>query len=783
MKQFLLFAIVFTISISIKTFAQQNDESWKLYDDSQVAGVDITIDPAVLEWIYNNVESDSEHYASFHFQNSYINENVDSIGFRLRGNTSRYSQKKSFKVSFNTFIHGREFYGVEKLNLNGEHNDPSIIRSKLCFDHFKSIGLTASRANHVEVYINGIYYGLYISVEHINDEFLKKNYANDSGNLWKCLYPADLQYLGSDPNIYKNLEDNGRPVYELKTNEETGDFTQLVHLIDVLNNTPSNALADSIESVIDVPGVLKYFAMNILLGSWDDYWSLMNNYYLYHDPSQNLFHLIPYDYDNTYGIDWFGINWSNADPYDFPKVVSGYRPLAERLMDNYQYRNLYTHFLQFYSSNVYDLDLWRNRIDSLRQMITYFAITDTFRTLDYGFDNGDFLNSYSETGYQNQHVKFGLKQFVNLRNASLSSQLNHVSADPIVYQIDYNPKYPGPNDSVFVTVAAFDNSGLNEVSIYFTPSGSSTQIYPMSYSPVSNTKKVEDADRWVGVIPPIGAGTSGELSIYVADSQNNSLTYPRKDPILISTPLPSADNIVINEFMADNVTTISDPAGEYDDWLELYNPTADSILLTGKYLTDKSGNLTKWQFYQPDLYLHSGEYLLIWCDQDSGQVGIHTNFALSKSGEFIALTDVDGVTVIDSISFGQQITDTSFGRSPDASSNWDFMPPTPGTSNIILDVKEEIIPKSFLLSVYPNPFNPSTTIQYTLPEREVVKFKIFDILGNEVKSLNAGEKNTGTYKLTWDGKNNFGNRVSSGVYILNMIAGKRIKNIKMMLMK
>ena len=159
-----------------------------------------------LTWLYQNVQSDSEFVASFHFQNAYINETVENIGFRLRGNTSREAAKKSFKVSFNTFVSGREFYGVDKLNLNGEHNDPSIIRSKLCFDHYQTIGMKASRANHVEVYINGQYYGLYISVEHIDDEFLNKNFGDDTGNLWKCLYPADLNYLGSDPNLYKNLK-------------------------------------------------------------------------------------------------------------------------------------------------------------------------------------------------------------------------------------------------------------------------------------------------------------------------------------------------------------------------------------------------------------------------------------------------------------------------------------------------------------------------------------------------------------------------------------------------
>ncbi|OGU75821.1 MAG: hypothetical protein A2V93_02485 [Ignavibacteria bacterium RBG_16_34_14] len=53
----------FSLIITLSTFAQNNDESWKLYDDNTVARVDIYIDPSSLEWIYNNVESDSLHFA------------------------------------------------------------------------------------------------------------------------------------------------------------------------------------------------------------------------------------------------------------------------------------------------------------------------------------------------------------------------------------------------------------------------------------------------------------------------------------------------------------------------------------------------------------------------------------------------------------------------------------------------------------------------------------------------------------------------------------------------
>jgi len=53
------------------------------------------------------------HYASMHFKNKWIDETIDSIGFRLRGNTSRDTTKKSFKISFNSFSSGRKFYNIE----------------------------------------------------------------------------------------------------------------------------------------------------------------------------------------------------------------------------------------------------------------------------------------------------------------------------------------------------------------------------------------------------------------------------------------------------------------------------------------------------------------------------------------------------------------------------------------------------------------------------------------------------------------------------------------------
>ena len=152
--------------------------------------------------------------------------------------------------------------------------------------------MTASRANHVEVYINESYYGLYISVEHIDDTFLSKRFQDDSGNLWRCLWPADLTYRGPDPEDYHPWIDDERP-YDLKTNEDEYNFAQLARLVNIINNDP-----DSLDHVLDIAGFIKYLAINILTGGWDDYRSLRNNYYLYYIPNKDQFQFIPYDYDN-----------------------------------------------------------------------------------------------------------------------------------------------------------------------------------------------------------------------------------------------------------------------------------------------------------------------------------------------------------------------------------------------------------------------------------------------------------------------------------------------------
>ncbi len=98
--------------------------------------------------------------------------------------------------------------------------------------------------------------------------------------------------------------------------------------------------------------------------------------------------------------------------------------------------------------------------------------------------------------------------------------------------------------------------------------------------------------------------------------------------------------------------------------------------------------------------------------------------------------------------------------------------------------QKSLIPKEFAVSQnYPNPFNPSTIINYALPKSSLVTIKIYNILGQEVKTLINSQHQPGYYTAQWNGDNNSGHTVASGIYIYRVEAGQYVKTMKMMLLK
>ncbi len=184
--------------------------------------------------------------------------------------------------------------------------------------------------------------------------------------------------------------------------------------------------------------------------------------------------------------------------------------------------------------------------------------------------------------------------------------------------------------------------------------------------------------------------------------------------------------LIINEVMASNRTSIRDPQGEYDDWIEIYNAGPEPIDVGGMYLTDNIDDPVKWQVPANNpaaTTIGAGGYLLIWADDNVGDFGLHANFKLDAEGEEIALFSTDGSTLIDSLEFGDQTTDMSFGRYPDADENVRFLVnATPGAQNDAAYLGEVETPQfSHERGFYERPFRVTiatetegATIYYTL---------------------------------------------------------------------
>ena len=166
-------------------------------------------------------------------------------------------------------------------------------------------------------------------------------------------------------------------------------------------------------------------------------------------------------------------------------------------------------------------------------------------------------------------------------------------------------------------------------------------------------------------------------------------------------PTPGAANngasapvtVFINEWMADNAGTISDPADNgFEDWFELYNPGPLAADLGGLYLTDDLTDKTKFQIPANGHYvIPPGGRLLVWADNESIQnstnrADLHVDFQLGKSGESIGLFLADG-TQVDAVTFGAQSTDVSQGRFPDGAANIVTLPsPSPRAANALANL-------------------------------------------------------------------------------------------------
>lgn len=736
-----ILSLLFFFQLLTSGFSQANHvNEGPIYRDDMVPRVDVFIDPDTLDWIYENVDSYIEFHADFVFTTDTISDTIPEIGFRLRGNTSRESQKKSFKISFNTFHSGRQYYGVEKLNLNGEHNDPSVIRSKIAWDLFRDFGIPAARANHVEVYINGDYYGLYINVEHIDEEFVESRFENKDGNLYKCLWPADLDDRGSNPENYKHMQGDRR-VYDLQTNVLEDDYSDIAQFISQLNQLSSADFECEIVKDFNVYDYLKVIAVDVFLGNWDGPIYNKNNFYLYHNSQYDRMEYIPYDLDNTFGIDWMGRDWKTRNIYDWRKHGEP-RPIYSRMMEAASLREIYSQYSAQLMSEAYTGEAFINEILRIKNMITPYLENDPYYPLDYGFTMEDFNNSYDQA--LGNHVKEGIFPYIETRRTSTLNQLENYSDQAIINHIRYKIK----NDGADLRIRANVKEEVQSVSILYQVDGGTPLSLEM-YDDGQHNDVLANDGVFANTIENIPINTVITYQIEAVHFNGNTNIKPC-DQITYHFQESTGVLLRINEFMAKNDTTIADEYGDYGDWIEVYNADEVPVYLGNKYLTDDLEDRNKWQM--PDTYLSAKAFVLFWADDDPDKGSYHTNFKLSAEGEEIGLFDAGntGYARLDSIVFGAQQADISQGRYKDGESEWRYYTiATPGYSNLF-DALEEVDNKTDVF--YPNP-NPNDRLYFS---RTIENLKVFNMNGqliqqeNYINEINISALPAGIYFLQMD---------------------------------
>jgi spore coat protein CotH len=336
---------------------------------------------------------------------------LPSCGIQFKGNSSfnNASNKKSFKVDMNEYVSGQDYDGIKKFNLNNGFKDPSMLREKLALDFMNAHNITAPRCNFARVYLNGTYWGLYTIVEDINSKFLKQHYPDNDGNLFKGDPTGDLRWYGATESSYYSH-------YELQTNETQNDWSDLVHMADMINNTSTSVFYDSLETVLDTWSFLNYMAATNMFANLDSYIGSGHNYYIYDDSTYFRFRWIAWDVNESFGNFMMSFNTSTIQTMNYDFVSSSTsRPLATKMLADPTYRSMYLtcfcNLMPYFNNTAMD-----GTIDSLANVIRSSVYSDNLKT----YTNQQFEDNLTMA----VNGTPGLKSFISARAASLTSQLS-----------------------------------------------------------------------------------------------------------------------------------------------------------------------------------------------------------------------------------------------------------------------------------------------------------------------------------------------------------------------
>lgn len=318
-----------------------------------------------------------------------------NFSLKNSGNRTLRAPKRSWKINFKANGDSEKILGMWRFNLKAMYNDPSQMREALAWQLFDEIGIPASRHSYAKLGLNDAYRGLFSLIEQVDKGFLKDHFGeNDEGNLYKaycgnvgCATLEALEPIDGKPDGYQYYLDPDHPdlTYRLKTNKSdvrSNDYSDLAQFINTLNGRDlpggdekftTDQYRESMESILNVPAFLRWASANLLMGGWDNYFATPSNYYLYNSgkagkPKDYManpyFTWIPWDYDNSFGIDYFQTQWQYTDILDWPSNTWNYQggygtshiPLVTNLLKHPAFVQYYLDHLEFLLDTVFNTE-------------------------------------------------------------------------------------------------------------------------------------------------------------------------------------------------------------------------------------------------------------------------------------------------------------------------------------------------------------------------------------------------------------------------------------------
>ena len=739
----------------------------------------------------------------------------DSVGVRYKGNSSFVEPNESGnpKLPFNIdveFVHDdQNVMGYEKLKLSNSIFDPTFVRETIGY-LTSGMYLPTPEVGYMNVSIYGEYLGLYVNAESINKQFLRKHFGNDEGTFFKCepqfqygenyLAWPDLVWHGADSNAFEYQKG-----YELKSDYGWSD---LIDLISTLNFDTEN-----IEDILNVDRVLWYFATSVVLPDLDSYIFpfLPHNYYLYQNAS-GQFEIIPWDRDQSFGgsvINLFLLFGGNAfwiyhsPPFYYENDPT--RPLFSKLMNVPLYKMIYTAHIRTIIDEIYNSEYFYNWATDIQDNIETYALNDP--NLFFPFTVGDYFR-YNVTNYlSNDYIDIcGIVSTVGPRRTYLLNNNEIAKIAPIISSVSKNNSNPLPGDSVYIN-ALVENA--TQVELMVSNNEYSTFFESIEMHDDGMHHDGAENDNIYGALVPFFL--NGEnVKYYVRARDNDAIILnPRKAEREFFQysigSVPAAGSVpTINEINYNSSDNF-DP----EDWVEIYNPTDSTFDMSNWFFRDQGEVGDDHIFIIPEgTLLYPNEYIVLcrdtvdfknyfpMVDSYMGDLG----FGLSGGGELIRLYNNDGI-LMDSLTYDD---DDPWPIEPDGDgptlelinplsdnaiySNWmaSLGNGTPGeqNSNYLGNIENIQITEEYrLYQNYPNPFNPQTKIMYYLPNNSEISLTIYNAIGKEIRSLVKGKKKSGYHTVVWDSKDNYGNKVSAGIYLYQLRSQGYIKNNKMVLIK